>query len=125
MGMVCINPDEIREYETGGGKFRIGVLTKDIASKVLAEINAKNFLEAHWLACRHGVKGHEGLAYADGTAVPFIMEKDAKGREVVAEKTLNVYLVSQVLIELGAEIVDRGAGPKVRAVRERRGEDGA
>lgn len=111
--LVCVNPASIRDYEAGGGVFKLGVLPKDIhMSLVQAGSNMK--MEDLWKAVKYGVKGHSGLVFEDGTEVPFEAETDGKKRVVVGEKTLEVYLHSRLIGELANELILKGSGPKVR-----------
>ncbi len=116
--LVCVDPASTREYRIGGGVFRIGVLPRDIHGQVL-ELRKGRALDTLWLAARYGVKGHEGLSFEDGKPVPFNTEKDAKGREVVSEATLDVYRATGVLPEIASEVFMKGAGAGQKDVQAR------
>ncbi len=112
--LVCISPDATREYQISGGVFQIGVLPKDVYAKIV-EIQKGKAFDKLWLAVQYGIKGHENLAYEDGSAVPFKTAKDSKGREIVAEETLQIYLATGIVSELASEAIRKGGGKTTRA----------
>jgi len=110
---LCVNPSEKWDYEPpGGGTFTVGVIPKEVMVSVLDLMTKGNIIEAQWMACKYGVKGHAGLSYSDGKDVEFKIATDDRGRTVVSDETLEVYRVSQVCDPVAAECVSKGKGPK-------------
>lgn len=119
--MKCIDPDETATYETDGVKFELGVLPKDVHSKVMAAPGrAMNYLDL-WLVVKHGVKGHSNFVVTkrDGSTYDLPFETEAEAgpgkRLVVSERVMQHYHAARALDELALEILQPG---KAKAIRE-------
>lgn len=108
---VCINPDEVRDFEYQNGIFKLGVLTKDVYARCTDTRSRKTF-DMSYLAVKHGVKGHENLEFTNGAEVPFETE-EVKGVTVVSEKTMSVYQSAGLVVALGNELMVPGTNLRI------------
>ena len=118
--LACVSPTRFRDYTVQGGRFKIGVLPKDIMSQVSQLQREGKQFEANWLAVQYGVKAHEALVFEDNDEpVPFETEKDDQKREHVSEVTMYVYLGTGLVAELSAEVFTKGGGRRHRVLVDR------
>lgn len=106
MALITANPGATREVEIRGAKFTIGIVPKDVYFDIFDMRGAGLNFEKLYKAVRYGVRGHAGILFEDGTEVPFETQKDAKGREIVNEKTMEIYLSAGVIVPLGDMVLD-------------------
>jgi len=122
--LIAVRSDETVEFEYKGVIFKIGVLPRNIYGKftsVAAKLNSGKLrdgelFDVQWEVVRHGVKGHDGLCFSDGSDVPFKdqMHRGGNGKTmIVSEETMDIYYASKLIDTLSANVVSGGASGKV------------
>lgn len=111
--LIGIDPNEMREIDIEGIKFKIGNIPYRVMQKikVMAIPRSENDYistsDAIILAVKYGVKGHSSnFKDKSGKEVPFKVDKDEHDQELVSDETLEWYSSTRIIEALFNKVMN-------------------